>query len=165
MKYDKSYLRKKSILIPLHYFPEATIEYWSGDPTKVEFEDMLKCKLDSLTNKYEQIILKEHPATVFDNPSSFYKSIKKNSKVVFIDPFYSTSALLKLVDVVGCWTGTSAIEFLVNGKNVELFCDNQYYRTAMELEPRNIGRNEDLISIKDPFVFIKEILRGTIQVE
>ena len=95
-----------TVFIPLHYFPEATIEYWSGDSNLVEFEDMLHVKLDELSKKYEQIILKEHPATVYDNPPYFYKKLLKNPKVVFIDPFVSTSKIMDQVDVIGCWTGT-----------------------------------------------------------
>lgn len=153
---------KKSILLPLHYFPEATIEYWSGVSTQIEFEDMLRCKIDELSDRYEQIILKEHPATVYDNTNAFYARLKENPKVVMVDPFVSTNALLEHVDVVGCWTGTAGIEALVNGKCVELFVVEQYYRQALNLHPEIIQQNGELISINDPFTFVGEILKGCI---
>ncbi|MBV1952750.1 MAG: hypothetical protein KUG64_11225 [Cycloclasticus sp.] len=156
---------KKSILIPLHYFPEATVEYWSGNSNLVEFEDMLRCKVDELSKRYEQIILKEHPATVFDNSSAFYRNLKANPKVVLVDPFVATTSLLEHIDVVGCWTGTAGIEALVNGKKIELFCEKQYYRQAMDLHPEIIEREGELISITDPYVFVEEILKGSIPFE
>ena len=157
--------RKKSILVPLHYFPEATIEYWSGEETQVEFEDMLMCKIDELSERYEQIILKEHPASVFDNPNSFYKRLKRNHKVILIDPFISTNELLGYVGVLGCWTGTAGIEALVNGKCVELFTEDQYYKKAMSLHPDIVQTDGPIISINSPYIFIEEILKGCIPVE
>jgi hypothetical protein len=154
---------KKSILVPLHYFPEATIEYWCGKSTQIEFEDMLLCKIDELSERYEQIVLKEHPATLFDNSSSFYKRLKENRKVVLIDPFVSTNQLLDHIDVLGCWTGTAGIEALVNGKQVELFTEEQYYRQAMNLHPDIIQKDGKKISIRDPYTFVEEILKGCIQ--
>lgn len=156
---------KKTILVPLHYFPEATIEYWCDNEYQVDFEDMLKCKIDDLSNRYDQIILKEHPATVFDNSSQFYKSLLKNEKVVLIDPFVSTNKLLEHVDVLGCWTGTAGIEALVNGKKVELFVEEQYYRQAMNRHPEIIQENGAATSITDPYPFIEEILKGCVKVE
>ena len=162
---DKVDYSKKSILIPLHYFPEATIEYWSGNLNQIEFEDMLLCKINELSTRYEQIILKEHPAALFDNPSSFYKRLIKNPKVVLIDPFVATTELLEKIDVIGCWTGTAGIEALVNGKKVELFVEEQYYQQALNLHPEIIKKDGDLISISEPSVFIKEILKGCILIK
>lgn len=155
---------KKTILVPLHYFPEATIEYWCDNEYQVDFEDMLKCKIDDLSNRYEQIILKEHPATVFDNSSKFYKSLLANKKVVLIDPFVSTNKLLDHVDVLGCWTGTAGIEALVNGKSVELFVEQQYYQQAMNHHPGIIRYSNGITSIIDPFPFVEEILKGCVEV-
>lgn len=162
---DKVDFTKHTIFVPLHYFPEATIEYWCGDPTKVEFEDMLGCKIDELSHRYDQIILKEHPAAVFDNSSSFYKQLLRNPKVVLIDPFVSTSLLLEYVDVVGCWTGTAGIEALVNGKSVELFVHEQYYGQALRRHPQIVERTGETIKINDPRQFISEILCGSIPVD
>lgn len=156
---------KKTILVPLHYFPEATIEYWCDNEYQVDFEDMLKCKIDDLSKRYDQILLKEHPATVFDNSSKFYNSLKDNNKVVLIDPFVSTNKLLDHVDVLGCWTGTAGIEALVNGKKVELFVDEQYYRQAMNKHPEIISNSDGATSISDPHLFIEEILKGCVKVE
>ncbi|WP_262694124.1 capsular polysaccharide export protein, LipB/KpsS family [Kordiimonas aquimaris] len=162
---EKINFSKSTIFVPMHYFPEATIEYWCGDPTKVEFEDMLRCKIDELSKRYDQIILKEHPATMFDNPSSFYKELISNPKVVLVDPFISTSLLLEYVDVVGCWTGTSGIEALVNGKSVELFVKEQYYMQALQHHPHIVEHSGEAIKVNDAKLFIAEILRGSIVVE
>lgn len=159
---DKIDFSKKSILVPLHYFPEATIEYWSGDFTKVEFEDMLLCKIDELSDRYEQIILKEHPATLFDNPGSFYRRLLSNKKVVLVDPFVSTNRLLEDVSILGCWTGTAGIEALVNGKAVEFFVNEQYYIQALNLHPHIFNVDEGRFSLKSPHILIEEILKGCI---
>ncbi|MDA7568196.1 hypothetical protein N8742_00665 [Emcibacteraceae bacterium] len=162
---EKIDFEKKSILIPLHYFPEATIEYWSDNYHQIEFEDMLLCKIDELSERYDQIILKEHPATVFDNPNSFYKLLKNNKKVILIDPFVSTNELLDKIAVLGCWTGSAGIEALVNGKKVEFFVQEQYYYQALKLHPDIIQRDGKMISIKNPYLFIEEILKGSIPFE
>lgn len=162
---DRIDFKKKTILVPLHYFPEATIEYWCGRLSQVEFEDMLHCELNQLSERYEQIILKEHPASVFDNPSSFYKRLLDNPKVVLVDPFVSTSELLECVDVLGCWTGTAGIEALVNGKKVEFFTDESYYQKAMNLHPEIIQRDDNAVTISNPHVFIEEILKGCFSVD
>jgi len=156
---------KKSILVPLHYFPEATVEYWSGKLSQVEFEDMLLCEINQLSDRYEQIILKEHPAAVYDNPSAFYKRLLLNPKVVLVDPFVSTSELLEVVDVLGCWTGTAGIEALVNGKKVELFTNESYYRKALDLHAEAVEVHGKAIALKDPLIFVKEILKGCMPVE
>jgi len=156
---------KKTILVPLHYFPEATVEYWSGKLSQVEFEDMLLCEINQLAERYEQIILKEHPASVFDNPSSFYKRLLSNPKVVMVDPFISTNELLEYVNVLGCWTGTAGIEALVNGKQVEFFTEEAYYRKALNLHPEIIQHDDEAISIKNPRIFVEEILKGCFFVE
>lgn len=162
---DKIDFNKDSILVPLHYFPEATIEYWDSDARKVEFEDMLLCKIDDLSNRYEQIILKEHPATVFDNPAAFYKKLLMNPKVVLVDPFVATTELLKSISVVGCWTGTTGVEALVNGKEVEFFSASQYYLDAMNMAPSNVDRDGLKVNVVEPKVLMKEILAGCIKVD
>lgn len=154
--------KKKTILVPLHYFPEATIEYWCGNLSQVEFEDMLLCEINQLSERYEQIILKEHPVSVYNNPSSFYKRLLNNPKVVLIDPFVSTNKLLEYVDVLGCWTGTAGIEALVNNKKVEFFSTDSYYQQAMNICPENIKYDGKAISISDPAIFVEEILKGCI---
>jgi hypothetical protein len=160
---DKVDFTKKSILVPLHYFPEATIEYWSGDLRQVEFEEMLRCKVDELSARYEQIILKEHPATVFDNSSNFYRSLLKNPKVILVDPFVSTSSILKSVDVVGAWTGTIGVEALVNYKKVELFSEKNYYRTAMDMNGKHVHRENLIYSVSNSNLLMLEILKGCIK--
>jgi hypothetical protein len=157
--------KKKTILVPLHYFPEATIEYWCGRLSQVEFEDMLHCEINQLSERYEQIILKEHPASVYDNSSSFYRRLLENPKVLLVDPFVSTSKLLEDVNVLGCWTGTAGIEALVNGKQVEFFTDESYYQKAMNLHPEIIQRNNKALSITNPHVFIEEILKGCVPID
>ncbi|GAA0353689.1 hypothetical protein GCM10009092_17570 [Bowmanella denitrificans] len=155
---------QNSIFIPLHYFPEATIEYWSNDTKMVEFEDMIRCKVAELSSRYDQIILKEHPATVYDNNNHFYTSLLKNPKVVFIDPFIATSEILTSANIIGCWTGTIGIEALVNGKQVEFFSEGQYYLNSKETHPEIYEVDGELVSIKEPHIFVREILKGSIKI-
>lgn len=159
---DKIDFSKKTIFVPLHYFPEATLEYWSGDIRQVEFEHMLRCKVDELSLRYDQILLKEHPASVYNNSSIFYKSLLDNPKIIFIDPFVSTITILNYIDIVGAWTGTIGIEALVAGKKVEFFSKNQYYFQAMLKYNDNFICENNAFSIINVKLFIKEILSGTI---
>ena len=157
---DQISFKSSSVLVPLHYFPEATLEYWSEDLFSVEFPQVLLPKLKDLASRYEQVIVKEHPAMVFNNNRNFYREIKRIPGVVLIDPFTLTRDLLSNVQAVCCWTGSSGIEALVSGKSVE-FCSSNYYCSANEeLFLKSEGQYVlPEIHAQD---FVKTILSGTI---
>lgn len=152
---------EKVILIPLHYYPEATLEYWSSNMNDVDFPNSLRIQLYKLINKGYKIYLKEHPAMVFRNSLSFYQSISKEfeGKVQWLDPFTSNSSLFKNFETVFAWTGSSGLEALVNGKKV-IFGSNNYYLEANDISEREIQLTESQIN-----PFVKNILSGTIRVE
>ena len=153
----------KSILIPLHYYPEATLEYWTNNVLCAEFENTLLTKISELSKMYNTIVVKEHPAMVFNNKLSFYKKLRAFKNVTLIDPFVSTSDLFDSVDTLCCWTGSAGIEFLINDKEV-LFCsDNYYIQASEELSAKLEHSRNSTVSIDDKKLFIKQILSGTIQ--
>ena len=150
------------ILLPLHYHPEATIDYWSNDLFCVDYRSSLFATLDKFSRSSQTLLVKEHPAMVFHNSSKFYRKLKSFPNVKLIDPFIPVNALLGKVGSVICWTGSVGLEALILGKSVYFVSDNYYLQASSELSSRDvIGR--DFVHIDDPLLLISEVLSGTIK--
>jgi len=152
----------KTILVPLHYFPEATLEYWSNSILCAEFENTLITKLSELCLSYDTVVVKDHPAMVFNHKLSFYRKLLKLKNVVLVDPFKSTSELIGDIDSLCCWTGSAGVEFLINDKPVLFCCDNYYIQASAELTEKLKGSPGQEVKIEDKRTFIKQILSGTV---
>lgn len=128
----------KRVYIPLHWHPEATVDYWTDSPEKAYYLDSL-CEVIA---RYEemgyQVVLKEHPAMYLSRHASFYKTLRAYNNVLLVWPFLETLHVLKCIDKVIIWTGTTGIEAAVNGKDVYLysrnFWDNGFFKNWREIE-------------------------------
>ena len=157
--FDKNIdLQGDTVLVPLHYYPEATLEYWGGSQYAIEYGPHVLDLVTSLSKEYETVVVKEHPAMVFNNNLSFYRELKKIPNVALIDPFISTNHLLEKVDNLACWTGSAGVEALINGKNVTFYSDN-YYLQAGQTSNSLTGTSQ--VRVKDESAFLKEVLKGT----
>ena len=116
---------KRYAYIPLHYFPEATIDYWITDPYHVNYETSLIDTIEKLTAQGFEIIVKEHPAFYLARSSSFYKKIVERG-CFLVSPFVLTKNILAKVDLVVVWNGSTGIEAIVNQKPV-VKVTNSYY--------------------------------------
>ncbi len=115
-----------SILIPLHYYPEATVDYWVKDRYYADYENTVFEVISYLSSLGYNIIVKEHPAFVFQRKMEFYSRVSSLSNVQFVNPYESTQQLLKKLEKVIVWTGSSGIEALVRGKEVYVVTENYY---------------------------------------
>lgn len=114
----------ESVYIPLHYHPEATVDYWVDTPRKAYYLDSLCEVLAHFREKGVQVALKEHPAMYLLRDVSFYKTILQYENAKLIWPFLETADVLQRFDKVVVWTGTSGIEAAIQGKDVYLYTRN-----------------------------------------
>lgn len=153
-------INRNDVLVPLHFFPEATLEYWSDNPLCIDYPASLLTVLERLSRSGYRVLVKEHPSMVFNNSSKFYRQIKSVQNVTLVDPFELTHKLLEEVDSVVCWTGSMGLEALVRGKQVHFVCNNYYLQASSEISLDTQG--EGFISIKDPERLLREVLSGTV---
>lgn len=118
--------KSELVYIPLHYFPEATTEYWVDDPSVSPYYPSLYETIQRLADKGYKVVVKEHPAFIFRRDLSVYKKIKSIKNVFLIDPFVSTYKLLEFIENVVVWTGTSGIEAIIQNKRVSVVTENYY---------------------------------------
>lgn len=150
----------KSILMPLHYYPEATLEYWSPDLNNVDFPTCIRRSIYELIEKGYTIYLKEHPAMIFRNALSFYQSLNEEfgDHIKWLNPFVTNCNFIAHFDEIYAWTGSAGLEALINGKKV-LFGSENYY-----LEANGYSKGEHLLNEHETIDFVKNVLSGTIQV-
>ena len=153
----KNKLWAKKVYIPLHFHPEATVDYWTDSPKKAYYLDSLCEVISFYGNKGYQVVLKEHPAMYLTRSASFYKTLLQYDNVLLAWPFLETLTVFKYIDKVIIWTGTTGIEAAVNRKHVYLysnnFWDKGFFKNWKEVDqPSTINKAQSL-----------EILRGFLE--
>ncbi len=115
----------KLAYIPLHYYPEATTDYWVNDKYHVDYMTSLRDTIRLLRKAGYLPVIKEHPAFYMAREKSVYSSLIEDGAIV-LEPFIATKDIFGLVDVVIVWNGSTGIEALIHGKPV-LKVTNSYY--------------------------------------
>lgn len=115
----------KLAYIPLHYYPEATTDYWINDRYHVDYMTSLRDTIRLLRKAGYSPIIKEHPAFYMAREKAVYRNLTEDGAIV-LEPFIATKDIFKLVDVVVVWNGSTGIEALIHGKPV-LKVTNSYY--------------------------------------
>lgn len=160
-------INSNSVYLPLHFIPEATIDYWADNCNfALQEESILRIVAECAPNI--QIILKEHPAMYMLRNIEFYKKILKHKNVVLVHPYESSNLLLNLVDNVCVFTGSVGVEALIRGKRVLTFTNNYYSNlhpniikiSNISSEVLNIPINE--YSNEE---FVKTLLQGLIKLK
>ncbi|RXJ83095.1 capsular polysaccharide export protein, LipB/KpsS family [Arcobacter cloacae] len=117
----------KSIYIPMHYHPEATIEHWSDSVKNADYITSLIESVKYFSDNGWEVYLKEHPAMCFRQDIKLYKSLKNIHNVHILNPFLETSKIMEKFDNFLIWTGSTGLEALINGKTVYFASSNYYY--------------------------------------
>lgn len=117
--------QKKYAYVPLHYYPEATVDYWVKAEYHVDYYVSLFNTIKKLKEDGFIVVVKEHPAYYLARSSKVYKMINKMG-CILLSPFMSTQELIKKVDLVVVWNGSTGIEAIVNKKPV-VRVTNSYY--------------------------------------
>lgn len=122
---DKIGQHGKTVLMPLHYAPEATIDYWCDKADFALYEKSV-LKIVRETSGEVQLVIKEHPAMFMRRDLNFYRELKKYDNVYLIHPYDNSNELLEWIDNVAVYTGSVGVEALFRGKRVFTFTDNYY---------------------------------------
>lgn len=158
---------EKSVYVPLHYTPEATVDYWSDNYKHGLYKESL---IDLIQKSSPEInfIFKEHPAMYMKNEISFYKQILSFSNVRLIHPYENSNEILEKVDNVLVYTGSVGVEALLRNKRVLAITRNYY----SELHPNikvvksvNLETLRETIVEYDNKIFIKILLEGLFPAE
>lgn len=152
-------VNKKSIYIPMHYHPEATIEHWSDSIKNVDYISSLVESVRYFSDNGWDIYLKEHPAMCFRQDIKLYKSLRSIDNVYILNPFLETSRIMEKFDNFLIWTGSTGLEALINGKTVYFASSNYYY----EKKTKDKYEKVYLETEKEKKELIKKVLSNTIE--
>ena len=117
---------KRTLYMPLHVFPEATVTYHLGDTRFCYYEKYLLSLIDRADPSIS-IIVKEHPGMYGLREISFYRQLRSYPNVILVHPKERSNILLSKVDTVLTENGTVGVEALVRGKRVLVLDKNCYY--------------------------------------
>ena len=115
----------KKAYIPLHWYPEATTDYWIKSLYHVDYFSSVMNTIDTLQKCGYEVFAKEHPHFLLSRESSFYISLK-NKGCHLVSPFVCTKKVFDNVDLVVVWNGSTGIESLLYGKDTKKVV-NSYY--------------------------------------
>jgi hypothetical protein len=119
-RYYKKSVKKTdqpSIYIPLHWYPEATTDYWISDEYFLNYYSSLYSEVDSLVKKGFRVLVKEHPHFGFQRDTVVYKKLQ-NIGAEIISPSVDITTVFEVVDLVIILNGSTAIEAAIYGKPV-----------------------------------------------
>jgi len=113
------------IYLPLHFTPEATVDYWADNPMfALQEETILKLVKDSPA--HIKLVIKEHPAMYMRREILFYEKLCSFSNVELIHPYESSNDILNRVENVIVFTGSVGVEALLRNKRVLTLTKNYY---------------------------------------
>lgn len=116
---------KKYAYIPLHYYPEATTDYWISSAYHVDYLTSLRNTIQVLkVNGYVSIV-KEHPSFYLARYRKFYRKLLDDGALL-VEPFVSSKEVFDRVDLVVVWNGSTGIEAIVHHKPL-VKVTNSYY--------------------------------------
>ncbi len=153
------------VYVPLHYFPEATVEYWVDKPEKADYHLSLIKTLRFLLDKGYRILLKEHPSIVYSRHPDFYKSIFKlgENRIIIVNPFVSTRSVVDKVDTVVVWTGSTGIEAAILGKKVVKVSES-YYTSGFEFSELDKIDSASPLPVSQRKDLLRHILSGMVPI-
>lgn len=149
---------QRLIMVPLHYFPEANVDYWMTDYIHSDYYTSLYEAVSFFRDRGFILIIKEHPFFLYQRDPEVYKRLVKYKNVHLIDPMSDYAYLLDLVQMVMVWHGSMGIEALMSGKKVVCF-DKNYYSQDLIPDYRHFELAKSLTELEQQ-EFIRSLLRG-----
>jgi hypothetical protein len=141
------------VLIPLHTFPEANVDYWMTDWRDADYYSSLYEAVSFFRAEGLTVLLKEHPGFIYQRDARVYQTLTAFDNVRLIDPFSTSVRALDLVPLIMVWHGTMGIEGIMQGRKVVVFDDTYYndgtlptYRDYRRAAPMPPERRAEFIS-------------------
>lgn len=161
-KISEADIQKKSVYVPLHYSPEATVDYWCDNKKWAYYEqsviDFIKASDPGVS-----FVVKEHPAMYGKRNINFYKELTSMENVQLIHPYENSNQLLRELWNVMVYTGSVGVEALLRGKKVFTVTDNYYSGCSSNIVKTERIKAGDLIEEKlehDNQKFMRQLLSG-----
>jgi hypothetical protein len=154
--------KDRIVYIPLHWYPEATIDYWTDHPDKANYFESIYKVVRFFQDKGLTVVLKEHPAFFLCREIDFYKMIRKFDNVILLNPFVRTQNLLDCINNVVVWNGSTGIEALMIDKDI--YCTTESYYSHNALPYYTEFGNPRKFSIEDKRMIVKGILKTSLPV-
>lgn len=151
-----------SVYLPLHYWPEATVDYWCDKVECAQYEDSIIQLIQNSDSKVK-FVVKEHPAMYGKRTIRFYQRLEECGNVVIVHPYESSNELLQNIDNVLVYTGSVGVEALLRGKRVFTVAKNYYYgiHPNIFLVDRIVGADlQKPLAENEERKFMKELLAG-----
>lgn len=153
------YSSEKYVYMPLHFYPENTIDYWTNVPIESSYLEEILRVIKHFESKGVTVVLKEHPAFYLSREIHFYKKIKENKNVKLLAPFVTTQTVLKYIKNVVVWNGSSGVEAIFLGAKVSVVCENYYSKDLISI---NSSENANELTVRSKKELIRYILQSTI---
>lgn len=115
------------LYIPLHFVPEATVNYWTPNLDFIDYENALLKTVGLLSEKFS-ILVKEHPAAMGTRNPLFYQNLKNIPNISLVHADFHSNTLIENCDAVLTWTGTVGFESALRKKRVVVLGYPYYYK-------------------------------------
>ena len=138
--------KKQKAYIPLHWYPEATTDYWIKSLYHVDYFSSVMNTIDRLQKMGYEVYAKEHPHFILSRESDFYEALKQK-ECYLLSPFVCTKLVFDNVDLVVVWNGSTGIESLLYGKETKKVV-NSYYGDGLVPDLDQLDDNETRIDLK-----------------
>jgi hypothetical protein len=165
-KFDPTFLKANKdriVYVPLHWYPEATVDYWTDHPDKSNYYEKLFQVVRFFYEKDIIVVIKEHPAFFLCRELEFYSKIKQFKNVVLLKPFVKSQQLFELIDNIVVWTGSTGVEAIMVDKNIYCTTESYYSNNKIPLFTQ-FGSNK-IFSFEEKQDLISNILKSTLKVE
>lgn len=167
--------KRLKIYIPLHFYPEATNDYWCESAGLSLYYDQLFSFIQKL-NPYFDLCIKEHPAALGFRSYSFYQSLDRFSNTYLISPFCNSRTLIAKCDATLVWNSSVGLEAHLMNKPVIYANKPPYY--SYHYKVFSLSKFTDITELKnfisethsissstiDQHVYLEHLLRGCIPV-
>lgn len=169
--YENIYSEKEFIFVPLHVYPEATVDYWSSVSMALDYHsEVLKYLL--FLSRFFHVVVKDHPANKSGRPTSFLCRLSQIPNVTIMNSSTPSKLIISSNMCIGVFTnsGVSGIEAIALGKYVfypydakpYYFFDNHLFHevntTCESFDFQHQSHSMDLDNYA--FVFFQKILSG-----
>ncbi len=151
-----------AVYLPLHFTPEATVDYWVDNPLFALQNETIFDIIEN-TPAHINFLIKEHPAMYMRRSIDFYESLKSYNNVILIHPYESSNALLNKVENILVFTGSVGVEALLRNKRVLTLTNNYYSNLHPNISKINKITDDALnkeLENYPPEQFIHDLLQG-----
>ena len=114
--YLSKYSRESLVYVPLHFYPEAVIDYWVKNLELINYNEVIFTLIKS--NPHINFVFKEHPAMHRRRECKFYKKITSFPNAFFVKRNLRSFEIFNHIDYIFTYNGTCGIEALFAQKKV-----------------------------------------------